>query len=74
MLNESSTKTNNTDESASIKPRGLRFWLIMLALTVSGLLAALESTVVGTALPSITSDLGGGEKYVWVTIAYFLTM
>ncbi|BDD64169.1 hypothetical protein MAP00_009013 [Monascus purpureus] len=46
----------------------------MLALAVSGLLAALESTVVGTALPSTTSDLGGGERYVWVTIGYFLTM
>ncbi|RDW61771.1 MDR family MFS transporter [Aspergillus mulundensis] len=58
----------------SLTKKGARFWLIMLALTVSGLLAALESTVVATALPSITAELGDGAKYTWVIIAYFLTM
>ncbi|KAL3454892.1 MFS general substrate transporter [Aspergillus insuetus] len=54
--------------------RGVRFWLIMAALTVSGLLAALEATIVSTALPSITQDLGGGERYFWVIQAFFLTL
>ncbi|KAL4885424.1 major facilitator superfamily domain-containing protein [Aspergillus karnatakaensis] len=58
----------------TLRRKGVRFWLIIVALTVSGLLAAIESTVVATALPSITADLGDGEKYNWVIIAYFLTM
>src|SRR5437868_3466353 len=43
-----------------------------LALTVCGLLltlllAALDQTIVGTALPRITADLGGFDHYTWVT-------
>ncbi|KAL2845042.1 major facilitator superfamily protein [Aspergillus pseudoustus] len=68
----------HSDPSESVQPapqgRGIWFWLIMAALTVSGLLAALEATIVSTALPSISNDLGGGEKYYWVILAYFLTM
>ncbi|PKY05144.1 hypothetical protein P168DRAFT_318172 [Aspergillus campestris IBT 28561] len=45
--------------------RGLKFWLIMAALSVSGLLTAMESTVVSTALAHITAELGGREKYIW---------
>lgn len=49
-----------------------RYWAIIVALGIVSLLVALEGTVVSTALPSITRDLGGGEKYVWVINAYFL--
>ncbi|HEY3081488.1 MAG TPA: MFS transporter [Chloroflexota bacterium] len=37
------------------------------------LLAALDSTVVGTATPRILAELGGLERYTWVTTAYLLT-
>ena len=36
------------------------------------LLAALDSTIVATALPTIVGDLGGLEKLSWVTSAYLL--
>jgi len=36
-------------------------------------LAALDQSIVGTALPSITSDLGGLDKLSWVVTAYLLT-
>jgi len=49
-----------------------RYWAIIVALCIVSLLVALEGTVVSTALPSITQDLGGGETYVWVINAYFL--
>jgi hypothetical protein len=49
-----------------------QYWAIIVALGIVSLLVALEGTVVSTALPSITHDLGGGEKYVWVINAYFL--
>src|SRR4051794_36184197 len=49
-----------------------------LILTVAGLmlgllLAALDQTIVGTAMPRIIADLHGFEQYAWVTTAYLLT-
>ncbi|KAL9121436.1 MAG: hypothetical protein Q9187_002006 [Circinaria calcarea] len=52
---------------------GWRYWAVIIALCVTGLLSAMEGTVVPTALPTIVHDLGGGELYVWVVNAYFLT-
>ena len=37
------------------------------------LLAALDSTVVGTATPRILAEFGGLDRYAWVTTAYLLT-
>ncbi len=34
--------------------------------------AALDQTIVGTALPTIVSDLGGAEHMSWVVTAYLL--
>ena len=36
-------------------------------------LAALDQSIVGTALPRITSELGGLDKLSWVVTAYLLT-
>ena len=36
-------------------------------------LAALDQTVVGTALPRIITDLGGNDLYTWAFTAYLLT-
>ncbi|WP_329041943.1 MFS transporter [Streptomyces sp. NBC_00178] len=46
---------------------------IVFATIVLGiLLAALDQTIVGTALPTIVSDLGGGDHVSWVVTAYLL--
>lgn len=36
------------------------------------LLAALDSTIVATALPTIVGDLGGLQHISWITSAYLL--
>lgn len=36
-------------------------------------MAALEMTVVSTAMPSVVADLGGLSRYAWVFTAYMLT-
>ncbi len=36
-------------------------------------MAALESTIVGTAMPTVVASLGGIELYSWVAVAYLLT-
>lgn len=37
------------------------------------LLAAIDQTIVATAMPKIVADLNGFERYAWVTTAYMLT-
>src|SRR5262245_64156920 len=41
---------------------------------VALLLAALDQTIVATALPRIVGDLGGLSNYSWVITAYVLAM
>ena len=49
-----------------------RVLVIFSGLLLSLLLAALDSTIVATALPTIVSDLGGLERLAWVVTAYLL--
>lgn len=46
---------------------------ILTALMLAMLLAALDQTIVSTALPQIANDLHGLNKYSWVATAYLLT-
>ena len=45
----------------------------MTAVLLVMLLASLDQTIVGTAMPRIVSDLHGFDRYTWVTTAYLLT-
>src|ERR1051325_2145700 len=47
--------------------------LTVIGLMLGLLLAALDQTIVGTAMPRIVADLQGFEHYAWVTTAYLLT-
>ena len=46
---------------------------ILAAVLLGIFLAALDQTIVGTALPVIVSDLQGNDVYVWAFTAYLLT-
>src|ERR687890_1495878 len=50
-----------------------RVRLIFLALMLVLLLAALDQTIVATALPTIVGELGGVEHLSWVVTAYLLS-
>src|SRR6202171_2719511 len=45
----------------------------LAGLLLTLLLAALDQTIVGTAMPRIISQLNGFDRYPWVTTAYLLT-
>src|SRR5690349_5032852 len=47
--------------------------LVTLGLMLGTALAALDTTIVGTALPSIVGKLGGITLYSWIFSAYLLT-
>lgn len=44
--------------------------LVLTGLLLAILMAAMDNTIVATALGSILADLGGVESYVWITSAY----
>jgi len=50
-----------------------RILAIYAGLMVTLMLAALDQTIVATALPRIVGDLGGLTQYSWVFTAYMLT-
>jgi EmrB/QacA subfamily drug resistance transporter len=65
----------NTLAAASAAPRSVRtprLGVVFAGLMLAMLLAALDSTIVATALPTIVGDLGGLERLSWVTSAYLL--
>src|SRR6266849_10303881 len=47
--------------------------LTMAGVLLVMLLASLDQTIVGTAMPHIITDLQGFDRYTWVTTAYMLT-
>ncbi|KAG0705977.1 MFS general substrate transporter [Suillus ampliporus] len=49
-----------------------RMGIVLFGLMCSTFLAALDQTIVATALPTIVADLGGGKNYSWVGSAYML--
>src|SRR4051812_3663722 len=58
---------------AQAQPLGHRQALVVFSgLLLAMLLAALDSTIVSTALPTIVGDLGGLEHLAWVVTAYLL--
>ncbi|MBO8193740.1 MFS transporter [Streptomyces oryzae] len=59
-------------EGAALSPRRLR--LVFGALMLAMLLAALEQTIVATALPKIVGELDGMRQMSWAVTSYLLAM
>jgi EmrB/QacA subfamily drug resistance transporter len=68
---DSRTGTTGTQKPAGADPPPSR--LAILGLLLGIVLATLDGTVVGTALPTIVGDLGGLGHLSWVVTAYLLT-
>jgi EmrB/QacA subfamily drug resistance transporter len=49
-----------------------RRWVVTAGILLGMFLAALEATVVGTAMPTVIASLGGLDRYSWVFSAYLL--
>jgi MFS family permease len=60
-----------SDPAASdTPPKNLRFWGIFAALCALSFLAALDSSIITTALLTITKDIGGGKQYIWIANSF----
>jgi EmrB/QacA subfamily drug resistance transporter len=54
------------------RPTGRALWTVFGALMLGMFLAALDQTIVSTALPTIVGDLGGLSHLSWVVTSYLL--
>jgi len=70
--NEDALATPPSAHAAPGQAHGRQLLVIYLALMLAMLLAALDQTIVSTALPTIVSDLGGLSHLSWVVTAYIL--
>jgi EmrB/QacA subfamily drug resistance transporter len=64
------TATDPESSSALISPHRRNF--VFVAVLLGMLLAALDQTIVATALPTVVADLGGAGHQSWVVTSYLL--
>jgi EmrB/QacA subfamily drug resistance transporter len=67
-----SAAAESTAAAPATEERGQKLLVIYGALMLAMLLAALDQTIVSTALPTIVNDLGGLSHLSWVVTAYLL--
>ncbi len=68
----STTLTAQEPQSLSATVSRQRLVSILIGVLLGMLLASLDQTIVGTALPHIVANLGGLDHYAWVVTAYLL--
>ena len=49
-----------------------RFWLVFISMCVVSFSSALDSTIITTALPTVTNSIGGQAQYVWIANSFVL--
>ncbi|KAF2030963.1 MFS general substrate transporter [Setomelanomma holmii] len=61
------------ESTAGQYPRGIKLALITTGLMLSVFLSALDSTIISTAIPNITTEFGSLASITWYGSAYILT-
>ena len=72
MRHDSTVTTDTSPSAAPVGVTGRRLGLIFAALLLGMFLAALDQTIVATALPTIVGELGGLNHLSWVVTAYLM--
>jgi hypothetical protein len=70
-MSQSRLEAHTADADGYLSHR--QILVVMSGLMAGMFLGALDQSIVGTALPTITSDLGGLDELSWVVTAYLLT-
>lgn len=73
MNSKTGNLTNHTQEKPNVNLSLNRRRAVTAGILLGSFLAALETTVVGTAMPTVIASLGGLNVYSWVFTAYILT-
>src|ERR1700704_5227927 len=72
VTSTAATATAKDPESGSALTSPQRRNFIFVAVLLGMLLAALDQTIVATALPTVVADLGGAGHQSWVVTSYLL--
>jgi EmrB/QacA subfamily drug resistance transporter len=70
-VEEASIAENINSEVVQMSSR--QRWFVVIGVMTGMFVAALEATVVGTAMPTVIASLGGLSHYSWVFSAYIVT-
>src|SRR4030081_3597424 len=72
VTSTAATATAKDPESGSAMIGPQRRAFVFVAVLLGMLLAALDQTIVATALPTVVADLGGAGHQSWVVTSYLL--
>ena len=72
-MSEQSGVSSAIGQSLTLSMSVRRRWAVTAGVLTGMFLAALEATVVGTAMPTVIASLGGLNHYSWVFSAYLIT-
>ena len=72
-MEEYKTAETSESEAPTLVMTSRRRWAVTIGVMTGMFLAALEATVVGTAMPTVIASLGGLNHYSWVFSAYLIT-
>lgn len=64
-------RTEERISGSGLKPREIH--IVMIAVMTGMFLAAIDGTIVSTAMPTIVGELGNQSQAPWVTVGYLLT-
>ncbi|KAH8693760.1 putative efflux pump antibiotic resistance protein [Talaromyces proteolyticus] len=79
QLEEISNHSHHSQDNAAASddgdayPKGIRLFLVVVAIIFNVFLSALDSTIISTAIPRITDNFGHLDDVTWYTSAYSLT-
>lgn len=73
MEEYSDISSGSVEVTPALAMSARRRWAVTAGVMTGMFLAALEATVVGTAMPTVISSLGGLNHYSWVFSAYLIT-
>jgi EmrB/QacA subfamily drug resistance transporter len=65
--------TQETENNQSLNKPKTNRKIVLLSVMIATFMAAIEGTIVATAMPSIVADLGGFSLFSWVFSAFLLT-
>jgi EmrB/QacA subfamily drug resistance transporter len=65
--------SNKGEDTSNMVPSNNKLGFVLAGLMLGIFVAAIDNTIVATAMGTIVSDLGGLDKFVWVTSAYLVT-
>lgn len=74
-LSETEIENGKIDdrEKPRLEMSSKRRWAVTIGVMTGMFIAALEATIVGTAMPTVIASLGGLNHYSWVFSAYLIT-